>query len=242
MMLLWVLVIFTQFEGGSAADGIQPLFLEQHVLEGADVSLSCNYTGANVVGFQWYHQYLGSSPENLLVVVSEPESRGRLKAEVYKNLKRVDLKISSAAVSDSVLYYCVFGADVIRPSDDQETDVLRTEGEPLTLKCSYETSRNSSSQSISPLEEKVDAVEGQTVTLSCSYEYSGAGTPYLYWYRQSPGSSPEFLLYIYPSGESCVSQSISPLEEKVDAVEGGRVQERDRCGKEAVAVPSGPSP
>ncbi|KAI4878550.1 hypothetical protein NFI96_029656, partial [Prochilodus magdalenae] len=34
----------------------------------------------------------------------------------------------------------VFGAGVIRPSDDQETDVLRTEGEPLTLKCSYETS------------------------------------------------------------------------------------------------------
>ncbi|KAI4893184.1 hypothetical protein NFI96_024349, partial [Prochilodus magdalenae] len=34
----------------------------------------------------------------------------------------------------------VFGADVIRPSDDQETDVLRTEGEPLTLKCSYDSS------------------------------------------------------------------------------------------------------
>ncbi|KAI4901267.1 hypothetical protein NFI96_028899, partial [Prochilodus magdalenae] len=34
----------------------------------------------------------------------------------------------------------VFGADVIRQSDDQETDVSRTEGEPLTLKCSYETS------------------------------------------------------------------------------------------------------
>ena len=34
----------------------------------------------------------------------------------------------------------MFGADVIRPSDDQETDVLRTEGEPLTLKCLYETS------------------------------------------------------------------------------------------------------
>ncbi|KAI4894904.1 hypothetical protein NFI96_027610 [Prochilodus magdalenae] len=105
MMLLWVLVIFTQFEGGSAADGIQPLFLEQHVLEGADVSLSCNYSAVDVRGFQWYRQYPGSSPENLLVVFSEPVIRGRLKAEVDVKNKHVDLKISSAAVSDSVLYY-----------------------------------------------------------------------------------------------------------------------------------------
>ncbi|KAI4903479.1 hypothetical protein NFI96_006183 [Prochilodus magdalenae] len=119
MMLLWVLVMFTQFEGGSAADGIQPLFLEQHVLEGADISLSCNYSAAGVQNFQWYRQYPGSSPENLLVVFSEPESRGRLKAEVYKNLNRVDLKISSAAVSDSVLYYCA-----LRPTVTGNPDTL----------------------------------------------------------------------------------------------------------------------
>ncbi|KAI4873263.1 hypothetical protein NFI96_029966, partial [Prochilodus magdalenae] len=59
---------------------------------------------------------------------------------------------------------------------------------------------NCVSQSISPLEEKVDAVEGETVTLSCSYEYSGGGTPYLHWYRQYPGSRPEFLLLTPESG------------------------------------------
>ncbi|KAI4899269.1 hypothetical protein NFI96_008370, partial [Prochilodus magdalenae] len=56
------------------------------------------------------------------------------------------------------------------------------------------------SQSISPLEEKVDAVEGQTVTLSCRYKYSG--TAYLYWYRQYPGTRPEFLLTIYSGTNS----------------------------------------
>ncbi|KAI4882628.1 hypothetical protein NFI96_028078, partial [Prochilodus magdalenae] len=106
MMLLWVLVIFTQFEGGSAADGIQPLFLEHHVLEGADVSLSCNYSTAGVQGLQWYHQYPGSRPEFLLYiypsgVMSDPLPP-RMSAEVKEN-KRVDLKISSTAVSDSVL-------------------------------------------------------------------------------------------------------------------------------------------
>ncbi|KAI4871791.1 hypothetical protein NFI96_020448 [Prochilodus magdalenae] len=109
MMLLWVLVIFTQFEGGSAADGIQPLFLEQHVLEGADVSLSCNYTGAGVRGFQWYHQYPGSSPEFLLSLTESSNGSNparRLTAEADKHLSCVDLKIFSAAVSDSALYYC----------------------------------------------------------------------------------------------------------------------------------------
>ncbi|KAI4871790.1 hypothetical protein NFI96_020447 [Prochilodus magdalenae] len=63
------------------------------------------------------------------------------------------------------------------------------------------TSESCVSQSISPLEEKVDVVEGETVTLSCRYEYSGA-TPYLYWYLQSPRSSPEFLLRIISGSQS----------------------------------------
>ncbi|KAL7879735.1 hypothetical protein SRHO_G00019890 [Serrasalmus rhombeus] len=34
----------------------------------------------------------------------------------------------------------VFGAEHIRPSEDQETDVNRKEGEPVILKCSYDSS------------------------------------------------------------------------------------------------------
>ncbi|KAI4887006.1 hypothetical protein NFI96_029829 [Prochilodus magdalenae] len=232
MMLLWVLVIFTQLEGGSAADGIQPLFLEQHVLEGADVSLSCNYSGAGVQGFQWYRQYPGSSPEfllyiypsgggsaadgiqplfseqhvlegadvslscnysgtnvqnfqwyrqypgsspeNLLVVVSEPESRGRLKAEVYKNLNRLDLKISSAAVSDSCLLLpCtpygpagMFWVIIVFVSDVS----------------SYE---------LTPLPAEVHVLEG-SVTVTLSWSYSGTNILAFQWYRQNPNSAPEY--------------------------------------------------
>ena len=56
----------------------------------------------------WYRQSPGSRPEYLLMIVpgSDAVTLGRLKAEVDKDLNRVDLKISSAAVSDSVLYYC----------------------------------------------------------------------------------------------------------------------------------------
>ncbi|KAI4871689.1 hypothetical protein NFI96_006656 [Prochilodus magdalenae] len=58
------------------------------------------------------------------------------------------------------------------------------------------------SQSISPLEEKVDAVNGETVTLSYRYEYSGATIAYLYWYHQYPGSRPEFLLQIHSGSKN----------------------------------------
>ncbi|KAI4875411.1 hypothetical protein NFI96_021933 [Prochilodus magdalenae] len=69
--------------------------------------------------------------------------------------------------------------------------------------------------SISPLEEKVDAVEGQTVTLSCSYSGSAA---YLYWYRQYPGSRLEFLLRIDPDDNSVLRATppVPRLEVKLD--------------------------
>ncbi len=52
-------------------------------------------------------------------------------------------------------------------------------------------------QSITPLENKALKSEGEKVTLSCKYD--GAVTN-LHWYRQYPGSKPEFLAYIYPHG------------------------------------------
>ncbi|KAI4878551.1 hypothetical protein NFI96_029657 [Prochilodus magdalenae] len=114
MMLLWVLVIFTQFEGETSAQTIDPLVGEVQLPEGDDLTLSCNYntSGYGSDTLYWYHQYPGSSPEHLLAVVSGSESRGRLKAEVDVKNKREDLKISSAAVSDSVLYYCALAPTV----------------------------------------------------------------------------------------------------------------------------------
>ncbi|KAI4899270.1 hypothetical protein NFI96_029733 [Prochilodus magdalenae] len=302
------------------SQSISPLEEKVDAVEGQTVTLSCSYEKADYLF--WYRQYPGSSPDFLQYISpyrAKSDPPPRMSAEV-KESNGVDLKISSAAVSDSVLYYCaleptvtgnpdtlysnwfyrnlltiliitsgVFGADVIRPSENQETDISRKEGETLTLKCTYDTSsenvvlywyrqypnrapqylllrgargRSDSDSSdgrfstitsrtstdltvrelrvadtalyycalrrsfplefhnesgapgsrethghaylaadwsISPVEEKVDAVEGQTVTLSCSYEGGGTG-PSLHWYRQYPGSRPEFLLLTPESG------------------------------------------
>ncbi|KAI4887227.1 hypothetical protein NFI96_007710 [Prochilodus magdalenae] len=103
----WIsMIIYTLLysSGETSAQTIDPLVGEVQLPEGDDLTLSCNYTtsGYSATLF-WYHQSPGSSPEHLLTVVSGSAIRGRLKAEVKD--KRVDLKISSAAVSDSALYY-----------------------------------------------------------------------------------------------------------------------------------------
>uniref|UniRef100_A0AAY5EZY7 Ig-like domain-containing protein n=1 Tax=Electrophorus electricus TaxID=8005 RepID=A0AAY5EZY7_ELEEL len=94
----------------SMAEPIEPLFPSEAVFQGDNVTLSCNYKefSGTIENLHWYQQYPQSKPEFLLYIFpsgtkSEPLPP-RLSANV--SVKRVDLKISSAAVSDSALYYC----------------------------------------------------------------------------------------------------------------------------------------
>uniref|UniRef100_A0A3B1J5V7 Immunoglobulin V-set domain-containing protein n=1 Tax=Astyanax mexicanus TaxID=7994 RepID=A0A3B1J5V7_ASTMX len=71
----------------------------------------------------------------------------------------------------------------------------------LVLMCVWSLSilirkSNCSAQSINPVNEtQIHALKDETVTIS--YDYKGAD--YLFWYRQYPGSRPEYLMMIYPS-------------------------------------------
>ncbi len=105
------------FTGNSFGDTIQPWFPEKHGSEDENVTLSCNYSlssGTNV-NFQWYRQYPQAKPEFLLLVTeysSKTEPELRLYSEAKKEIKRVDLVIFSAAVSDSAVYYCALAPTV----------------------------------------------------------------------------------------------------------------------------------
>ncbi|KAK1787178.1 hypothetical protein P4O66_017031 [Electrophorus voltai] len=98
--------------GDSMADPIEPLFPHKAEFQGDNVTLSCSYKefSGTVQYLYWYRQYPQSRPEFLLYILpSGPKSDPlppRLFVEVDVNLKKVDLLISSAAVSDSTLYYC----------------------------------------------------------------------------------------------------------------------------------------
>ncbi|KAI5629500.1 hypothetical protein C0J50_10497 [Silurus asotus] len=98
-------------QSDSMADSIKPLFTHKAVDEGDDVILSCNYeTSDTGTILHWYRQKTKSKPVFLLYIdlfggKTHPIPP-RLDVEVNKTNKRVDLIISSAAVSDSALYYC----------------------------------------------------------------------------------------------------------------------------------------
>ncbi|KAI5615032.1 hypothetical protein C0J50_8835 [Silurus asotus] len=103
-MYLWLSV------GDYMADSIETLFTHKAVDEGDDVTLSCRYeiTTGTTNNLHWYKQYSKSKPEFLLnimqtgtLVSNKPE---RMDAKIRGD--KVDLIISSAAVSDSDLYYC----------------------------------------------------------------------------------------------------------------------------------------
>ncbi|KAM3605444.1 uncharacterized protein V6R79_025791 [Siganus canaliculatus] len=58
----------------------------------------------------------------------------------------------------------------------------------------------------------VTATEGDSVTLNCSYKTS-AGTPYLFWYKQKPGSSPQLLIRL------TAGDNIYPAQDRVSGQE-----------------------
>ncbi|KAK3506305.1 hypothetical protein QTP70_001250, partial [Hemibagrus guttatus] len=94
----------------SMADSVEPLFTQKVVDEGDDVTLSCKFeTSATGNYLHWYRQYPKSNPDFLLYIDQSkylsPNIPPRMSAKVHGD-KQVDLIISSAAVSDSALYYC----------------------------------------------------------------------------------------------------------------------------------------
>ena len=84
------------------------------MLQGDSVTLSCKYNGSFTTDYLlWYRQYSRSRPEFLILInedksveqKADPPVAG-VSANVNEEKNRVDLLISSAAVSDSALYYC----------------------------------------------------------------------------------------------------------------------------------------
>ncbi|KTF92797.1 hypothetical protein cypCar_00040221 [Cyprinus carpio] len=97
---------------------IKPEQLDVFVEEGSSATLSCTFSDSGVTNYlHWYRQYGRSKPEFLVLTHSKAKE-----AEVSKidprfsvNITKkghVDLEISSAAVSDSALYYCALAPTV----------------------------------------------------------------------------------------------------------------------------------
>ncbi|XP_054877826.1 uncharacterized protein LOC129352747 [Poeciliopsis prolifica] len=81
---------------------------EHAASEGTPTSLSCDYTGS-IYNVQWYRQRQRSRPEFLLSITESGSihpTRSDFSAHIDKTQKQANLLISSAAVTDSAVYYC----------------------------------------------------------------------------------------------------------------------------------------
>ncbi|XP_062260383.1 uncharacterized protein LOC133968401 [Platichthys flesus] len=89
-------------------DSITPESTEEVVSEGRHINLTCKYDGS-INSIQWYRQQQRSRPEFLLYITVEGSIHPTLSdfsAHINQTEKRVKLQISSAAVTDSAVYYC----------------------------------------------------------------------------------------------------------------------------------------
>ncbi|MEQ2223223.1 hypothetical protein ILYODFUR_034560 [Ilyodon furcidens] len=100
--ILLVLLIRT----GVNCQQLTALKTKESTVEGGSVTLSCSYTKGSAYYLFWYRQNPGKPPEFLK---SHSPSGGaehldRLKFEA--NQEEMKMTISSAAVTDSAVYYC----------------------------------------------------------------------------------------------------------------------------------------
>ncbi|KAI5610208.1 hypothetical protein C0J50_9361 [Silurus asotus] len=105
-MCLWLSL------GDSMADSIEPLSTYKAEDEGDNVTLSCKYkTSATYTYYlHWYRQHPKSKPKFILYINDATGQKSdsippRLDVNIDKTNKQVNLIISSAAASDSDLYY-----------------------------------------------------------------------------------------------------------------------------------------
>nr|XP_046264485.1 uncharacterized protein LOC124069385 [Scatophagus argus] len=158
---------------------------EESRLEDSSVTLSYRYKKTITSGddFFWYRQHPGKPPQHLLYIsglnITKPAESLKSDTKFTTKLsgdKHVDLQISSAAVTDSALYYCA-----VRPT---------VTANPQSL---YKNTKCKGQDKVNQPTEDVIATEGDSVTLGCTFETSDP-TPTLFWYKQEVNGYPKYML------------------------------------------------
>ncbi|KAM3604821.1 uncharacterized protein V6R79_016663 [Siganus canaliculatus] len=101
LLLLWIMMFLLQT--GSSEDSLTPTKDVVLAVEGENATLSCRYS-VSVDNLYWYQQKSGSSPQ--LLISEYSGNRDELSLIHQKERKEFHLEISSAALSDSAVYYC----------------------------------------------------------------------------------------------------------------------------------------
>ncbi|XP_034003913.1 uncharacterized protein LOC117496363 [Trematomus bernacchii] len=210
------LICFAILSGVSCED-LTPVKTEEFSPEGSTVTLSYRYSKQAAGGdyFFWYRQYPGEPPEFLLSIsgvhftnkAESLESDTRFFTDLSEGKKRVDLQISSAAVTDSHstesalvkvfngIHLNTDSGRISVPSSSPSFNMLSLQNSAFSL-ILFAILLGVSCEDLTPVKTEEFSPEGSTVTLSYRYSKQAAGDDYFFWYRQYPGEPPEFLLSI----------------------------------------------
>uniref|UniRef100_A0A4W3IVM3 Ig-like domain-containing protein n=1 Tax=Callorhinchus milii TaxID=7868 RepID=A0A4W3IVM3_CALMI len=113
--LLLLLSFYFWFPGRCGGDGVTQLQTIVTVTEGEDVSLQCNYTGANTGSdyLFWYRHLTNKAPEYILRTSTKNRNKDhaefakqRFSASVSQAERTVPLNILQVRITDSAGYYC----------------------------------------------------------------------------------------------------------------------------------------
>ncbi|KAF4117489.1 hypothetical protein G5714_002042 [Onychostoma macrolepis] len=124
-MDLHSVILFCASAAAAFGNVIKPNKTDVFAEEGSSVTLSCSFSASGGSdNLHWYRQYGRSKPEFLVLTYSNAKEAQRsvedprFSVNIPKR-EHVILEISSAAVSDSALYYCA-----LRPTVTGNTSTL----------------------------------------------------------------------------------------------------------------------
>ncbi|XP_030607352.1 uncharacterized protein LOC115795527 [Archocentrus centrarchus] len=216
-----ILLILT----GVSCEELTPKTTDESSIEGSTVTLSYRYDkqATSVDEFYWYRQYPGKPPEFLISHLGSgsvmKQEISSLYVQVVDEQKQMDLQISSAAVTDSAVYYCTViqeeeqaegGATLSQSRAEKDSHcqihsisiAYRTDSVWKMLSLHYWlmfplfliTLTGVSCDQLTAVKEEESSLEGTTVTLSYRLSREANVNDCFFWYRQYPGKPPEFLL------------------------------------------------
>ncbi|XP_041031383.1 uncharacterized protein LOC121270132 [Carcharodon carcharias] len=149
---------------------------------------------------QWYRQQTAQPPRWIItnaLAQKKDEISGRYLAAADMSQKNGYLNISELSVDDRAEYYCAVLDHKKRFCEICKLISMppfKGEIAPNLPECRFANRGHCGGVSVSQTPAEVSVIEGDDLQLFCNYTVTSSDVAYLFWYRQNPSGSLEYLL------------------------------------------------